>query len=154
MPGFHSLHGRRIGLTSTGGIAQYLDKDGKGSTAVVQYAKMWGAGQHATVTSTIASTLANSGFTTLSSGSATALVFEIKAPVVGVENTIHIDTSASEISFGGTSTSIIFASTVAVAGGSTLFLSRANLAGVNVILKGISTTEWSIFGSTTTLVVG
>lgn len=153
--GFVSLHGRRIGLTSTGGIGQYLDSTGGGSSAVTLYSQMWGPALHTDVASSVGSTIQNAGIVTMTSASATAVTgHEIAAPVKGVELMVHIDTSASEVSLGSTSTAIVFASTVAAAAGSTLFAAAANLAGTVVTLRGRSTAEWLIVGSTTNLAVG
>lgn len=151
-----SIHGRRVGLTSTGAL--YLqDAAGNIQAAVVEStAGVINANIPATVSSTVASTLTNHGITLLSSASATAITMEITAPVAGVTKTIIIDTSSSELSLGGTATSILFQSTVAGAAGSTLFYAAAApLAGKSaIVLKGVSATQYAVAGSTANITVG
>lgn len=150
-----SKHGRQMAISSSGGWVSAFNSTGRMSTAVELAAQMWGPAMHNNVSSTVASTIGNVGITTMTSGSATAITgFEIIAPVQGGYKEIHIDTSASEISFGGTSTAIIFASTIVTANGSTMFVSAANAAGTVITLRGMSTAQWAIIGSTTNLAIG
>ena len=151
-----SIHGRRLGLSSTGGIITGSKPSGAGSTLIEMAAQMWGPGIQESIAAAtaVASTLVNYGISTISSASATAIAFEVARPEIGVYKEIHIDTSASEISMGGTSTAIIFASTVAVAAASTAFFSRANLAGTVITLRGKSTAEWIFTGSTASVTIG
>ena len=149
-----SIWGRKLGISTTGGIISAVGATGRDSTDFDMTAQMWGVGMIATVTSTIASTLTNYGLVSLTSGSATAITgFDVAAPVAGLMKEIHIATSASEISFNGTSTAILFGPT-AEGGGSTLFLSAANLAGTTIILRGLSATQWAVIGDRTTVTVG
>ncbi|HDZ73689.1 MAG TPA: hypothetical protein ENH55_13170 [Aurantimonas coralicida] len=124
-----------------------------GSTVAVTFARANFPVAVGAVASSVGSTLTNAGFTSLSSSSSTALTFEIAAPAIGVRKEIHIDTSASEISFGGTSTAIIFKGTAGGAG-STLFLSGVNLAGATITLRGMSTAQWANIGSTAVVTIG
>ena len=161
-----SIHGRRLMLTSTGAI---LDSEGyaavmKSTADVAQNStallfSQLGVSHQSNVASSVASTLTNYGFQLLSSASATAITgFEIAAPVAGVTKEIHFDTSATEFSLGGTSTAVVFASTLVTANGSTLFVSDVvgggGIADTVVILRGISATRWAIIGSTTNLAIG
>lgn len=150
----HSVYGRVLGISSTRGIVQAVGSTGGASTAFIMAAQMWGDAMTVAVTSTIASTLTNFGFTSVSSGTSTALTgFEIAAPVVGVSKEIYIDTSASEATFGGTSTAIVFTS-VAQGAGSSMFFSAINLAGVGFRMTGISTARWAVAASTASLTIG
>jgi hypothetical protein len=161
-----SIHGNRVGLNSTGALVT-IDKGStmyrtvvSSSADVVQNStallfNQLGVSHQSEVASSVASTLTNYGVQTMSSASATAITgFEMESPVQGVSKVIHIDTSASEITIGGTSTAIIFASTIVTANGSTMFLSAANLAGTVVKLQGRSTAEWIVTGSTTNMTIG
>ena len=149
----HSVYGRILGISSTRGIVQAVNSTGGASTAFTMAAQMWGDAMVDAITSTVVSTLSNFGFTSLSSGTATAITFEIAAPVLGVSKEIYIDTSASEATFGGTSTAIVFTS-VAQSAGSSMFFSAINLAGVGISLRGMSTARWAVSGSTHSLTIG
>ena len=168
-----SIHGRRLALSSTGALVDAnaygaLMKNSTGaiqssSTLLTYVGEVEVAGHRivaqSAVASSVASTLTNYGFQSLSSASATAMTaFEIAAPVAGTSKEIYIDTSASEFSLGGTATDVIFASTLVTANVSTLFASSAaaggGLADTVIILRGISTTQWAIMGSTVNLAVG
>ncbi len=156
-----SLHGKKFGISSTGGLITPPVTGSSGSTLPhTMAAQMWGEGMHAFIPSTVGSTISNYGLTTMTSGSATSLnataavtTFEIGRPEPGVHKYIHIDTSASEITFGSTSTAIVFQSTLQGAG-STLFASTNNLAGALVHLIGETTARWILAGSTTPFTIG
>ena len=147
-----SIHGRRLGLSSTGGIITGYNSTGQISTALEASAQMWGPAMNDSVTA-VTSTIGNAGFTALTVATATAITFEIAAPVEGVYKEIHIDTSASEISLGGPTTDITFRGTAAGVG-STMFLSAANLAGRTITLRGMSTARWANIGSTNAVTIG
>lgn len=155
MPSFYSLHGRSLGLTSTGGLAQYRDATGGQSTAVIMYAQMWGSGMVATTTSTGGATLSNSGVSVINT-SASAATFLIAAPVSGIRKEIYIVSSASALTFGGTSTSQVFMKIAGgIAGSTTLTLIAAStadsLAGNALILRGLSTTQWGVMHGSTVI---
>ena len=159
-----SLHGRRFGLSSSGALM--TNEKGtryaavmKSTADVVQNStallfSQSGVNAQTDVSSTVGSTLTNYGLQTITSGTSTAIAtFEIAAPVAGVMKEIHIDTSASEVTLGGTATDVVFKPTAAGAG-STLFLSAINLAGTVVVLRGKSATQYQVIGSTTNITIG
>jgi hypothetical protein len=143
-----SIHGRRLGLSSTGGILGAPINSSDGFDAAAQ---MWGSGMTATTTSTGGATLPNYGVSVIAT-SATAATFLIGAPVAGVRKEIYVVTSASALTFGGTSTSQVFSK---VAGGSagstTLTLTDANLAGQSLLLRGLSATKWGVMHGSTVI---
>ncbi len=157
-----SIHGRRVGLNSTGAL--YLQ-----DTAGVMYAAVavstagalaFSSGVslqsfvESTVASSAASTLPSFGMTHLV-GAAAVVDFQIEAPTAGIPKTIRIDSSSTLVRFGGITTDVVFASTRATANGSTLVAARTGgLSGVVISLVGVSTAEWMITGSTATLSVG
>lgn len=157
---FKSIHGRRMQLTSTGNV---MDGEGYGmvikSTAdVVQnstallFAQI-GLSAQSDVASSVGSTLTNYGLQRFSSGQTAGLAVitghEIETPVVGVVKTIHFGCSASSITFGGTSTAMVFQTAIAGAG-STLFIwdAGAGLAGGQITLMGFASSEWSVISIT------
>jgi hypothetical protein len=163
-----SIHGRRLALSSTGAIVDKnaygaLMKDSTGqirssSTALSFVGVMTLDGQNlnaqSAVAASVGSTFTNYGRQLLSSASATAMTaHEIAAPVAGILKEIEIRTSGTEFTLGGTATSIIF-QPANNAAGSSLFISRVKLAGTTIRLRGISTTEWSVIGSTAGIVIG
>jgi len=148
--GFASIKGRRLGLTSTGGIAQYLNSTGGGSTVIGQQAQMWGTALVQTV-SAAAAVITNSGITIVSSdttsGDSTLPMF-VAAPVAGVYKEIHFQTAATEVALNTTSTTIFFNSTLAeaAAGGSTTLSISGSTLGIGgaIVLRGLSATVWGV----------
>lgn len=151
-----SKHGRRFGLNSTGAVV-IKDVNGiyasvvKSTADVVQNStallfSQLGISLQADVSSTVGSTFTNFGVQTLTSGTATAISFEIAAPVAGVHKELYIETSASEMTLGSTSTAVVF-QPASAGEGSTMFLSAANLSGTNLVLRGVSATQWSLLSS-------
>jgi hypothetical protein len=158
-----SIHGKRIGLNSTGALI--LDHSGAQMAAAVMSSadilqnssaleiKAFGStdtaipGRAQTITSTIASTLEH-GFTALTSGANTGAItagWEIKAPFLGAEFELYFNSTSSGIHLGATSTSVTFASSDETSdAGSTLYISGADLRGSMVRLRGISNTRWAV----------
>lgn len=147
-----SIHGRRLGLSSTGGIVNSLDASGKNSTAFEQAAQMWGAALVETVSSAGAS-ISNSGVTIISSDSTSGTSpFFVAAPIAGIHKEIHIQTPATALALNTTAVSIFFNSSLAEgsSGGSTTLTiagTAAGIAGV-ITLRGLSTTQWGVVSHT------
>ena len=141
-----SKHGRRLGLSSTGGFISAINSTGQMSTAMEMCAQMWGPAMEDSITA-VTSTIGNTGVTSLAVATATAIAFEIAPPVQGVYKEIHIDTSASEISLGSPTTDVVFVASNKGAG-STMFMSAVNLSGQVISLRGRSTARWAVLGST------
>lgn len=118
-----------------------------------------GVNAQSAVDSSVASTLpSNHGFVSLSGGNtatglSTLFSFEIPTPVNGVPLTIYIENSASQLSFGGTSTHMVFHPAIAGAG-STLFISSVPpLAGGAITLMGFDSSEWAVVETSAKLTV-
>lgn len=151
MPTIRSVRGRHLVLTSTNGLGQYMTSTGGNSTAVTLYAQMWGKGLTLTTTSTGGATLPNSGVSVINT-SATAATFLLAAPVAGVAKQIFVVSSASALTFGGTSTSQVFMKVAGGAAGSTtLTLTDVNLAGQSINLTGLSATQWGVMHGSTVI---
>ena len=155
MPSYYSIHGRSLGLTSTGGLAQYRDATGGQSTAVLLYGQMWGTGMVASHSSSNA-TLRKIGQNVISSATAAAYTFTVAAPVIGAGMEIISQSSATTISLDTSATTILFATTGAVTT-TGLTIGRASTLGGCVgeylILRGLSATRWHLMarsGSVTT----
>ena len=159
MPGFKSLFGRQIGITSTGGIGQYLTSTGGGSTIVNMLAVMrdsTGAllSPHdepvVTTTSTGGATLTFGGVVGVNS-SATSPSFTITAPRPGQSMEIYfISTVSTTISFGGTSTSQVFQKLGGVSAGATIItFDNAAPSGNSFILRGLSATKFGFLPGST-----
>jgi hypothetical protein len=154
MPGFVSLHGRRIGLTSTGGIGGYINSTGGGSTAVTQFAQMWGSGMIETVSSAGA-TISNSGITHVSSDSTSGMAaLTMSAPVAGVEKKIFFVTSATALTIETTAAGILFYGMTSTAPTGSSVLSIVGSAGAlpvrgsYITLTGLNSTTWLVTGKT------
>ena len=149
-----SLYGRRIGLSSTGGLGSgYTSTGGQYASTAGQLgaiAQLWGDSM-VTTTSATGVTLSNNGVAILNTTS-TAGTYLVSAPVVGVSKEIYIISSASALTFGGTSTSQVFMKIGAgTAGSTTVTLTDANLAGQVLLLRGLSATQWGIVNGSTVI---
>lgn len=134
-----TLHGRRFGLTSSGGLLT----NETGSTAPLLAVMRDTAGRVAGAVNTaavVATTLVNYGLDILSSATATAATYILAAPAAGVPKKIAVACTASEITLQGTATSILFGAT----GADKLFISGADNRSKGVILEGQSTTRWAV----------
>jgi|ETNvirenome_6_85_1030632.scaffolds.fasta_scaffold25472_2 ribosomal protein S6E (S10) len=143
---FKSMHGRELGMNSSGQLVGQRDKTDTTLYPISSIKKV----QAAVATG---STAENAGMQILSSGTATAQSYEIKAPVPGVDVQLHVQSSASEVTIGGTATGVIFKPALAGAG-SSMFLSAANLSGKVLKLTGVTTTQYAVTGSTLALTIG
>ena len=159
-----SIHGKRLGLGTTGGLI--VDHLGTAYQAVVRStadviqnssALLFGTdgvNPQSDIPSSASALIPSFGKQSITSGTATShnataakTAWLIEAPVAGVKKELHIDTSASEVTFGSPTTTITFHSTKH-GEGSTMFLTKANLAGTVVQLRGETATLWSVIGST------
>ncbi len=148
-----SIHGRRLGLTSTNGIyGQIVNSTATDADTVAQ---MWGPGMFETVSSAGAA-IANYGITIVSSDSTSGTTpFLVGAPVQGVYKEIHFQTSATASALNTTSTTIKFNSTLAeaAAGGTTALTVAGAATGIGgvIVLRGLSTTAWGIVSHTVSI---
>lgn len=143
-----SIHGRRLGLSSTGGIITGVDSTGGGSTAFVLAAQMWGSAMLNTVSSSEA-TLRNAGVNLISTATSTAYTFTVGAPVAGVAMEVISRSSATTVTFQTSATTILFFdSTLTPDGATGLVLSQTSTDGGNfgaaVMLRGLSTARWQV----------
>ena len=145
-----SIHGRRLGLSSTGGIIQALTSTGGGSSEFDLTAQMWGQGMVATHSSSEA-TLRNVGTNIISSATAASYLFTMAAPVINARTEVFSQSSATTIVIDSGATTRFFQSTGA--GLSTaLTISLASTlggcVGEAVTLLGLSTTRWAVMNKT------
>lgn len=143
-----SLHGRRLGLSSTGGVIQAINSSGKNSTDFIMAAQMWGEGMVASHSSSGA-TLKNVGTNIISSATAAAYAFSIATPVADAYAEILSDSSATTITIGTGATTIFFRSTGGgLSTGLTISVASTlgGCVGEFVILRGISATRWHVRG--------
>ena len=155
-----SLHGRKFGLTSSGGV---LAREGSTQQAFIALMQSTAnvAGSTlldmqvlknrsvtAAVASSVGSTMNSYGTNIVSSGTATAVILQIGRPTLGQRVEILARASASELTIGGTSTSIL------IGAGTTGFLSMAGgVAGASIVLRGESTTRYGVIGKSTDWVI-
>jgi hypothetical protein len=143
-----SKHGRRLGLSTTGGIVSDVGSTGKSSTAIVNSAQMWGDGM--TVSRSSGATLDNCGLNVLTSSTLAAMSFNLNAPVKGVTAEIISETSSTTITIETASSLVTFRSSAGAAASTALTLSGASgLAGAAVVLRGLSTTKWQVLSKNT-----
>ena len=153
----HSIHGRRVGLSSSGGLL--LQNTTAPSTAfdiIAVTRDSTGAllGPHdepvVTTTSTGGATLAFGGIVAINS-SAVAPSFLIAAPTAGRQMEIYfISTVSTTISFGGTSTSQVFQKLGGVSVGATIVtFDHAAPCGNSFFLRGLSATKFGMVMNST-----
>ena len=149
-----SLWGRRLGLSSTGGIIQGISSTGKVSTdfdlaAVMRDSTGALLSPHdepvVTSTSTGGATLTFGGVVVLNS-SAVNPSFLITAPRPGQTMEIYfLSTVSTTISFGGTSTSQVFQKMGGVSAGATIItFDQAAPSGNALFLRGLSATKFGL----------
>jgi hypothetical protein len=138
-----SIHGRRLSITTTGGIASGHGATGALSTAIDAAVQMWGPSHVQTPTASSAVTIWNTGVTILSTGSTALAAYTLDgAPVVGLHKEIHSQASATAITINTNATTVYFQTT---AGQSTaLTLGATDNKGQVLVLKGLTTTLWGI----------
>ena len=145
-----SIHGRRLGISSTGAVITGVDSTGGGSTAFDMAAQMWGPAMFETVASE--GNITNTGVSVVSSGSTNGSTMILLAPVQGVYKEIHFQTSATSMGLDTTGgVTINSSSAEAAGGGSTSFtISGTGSAGIGgaLTLRGVSSTYWRIVAST------
>lgn len=145
-----SIHGRKLGLSSTGGILG----GSSGSTAFNSVAQMWGADLFETVSGAVGA-ISNSGVSIVSSDSTSGSSMPVSAPVQGVSKEVFFQTSATALVLHTTAATIWFNSTLAeaAAGGSTTLTVAGGAAGIggSLVLRGLSTTVWQIVSATVTV---
>lgn len=164
-----SIHGRQLALSTTGAIMT-RNRDGtqyaalmKSSADVVQDStallfSQVGYNPATAISSTISSTLTNFGFVSIASGTATEVTalatLELGTPVDGVTKIIHFDCSGSAITLGGTSTRMVFVSSLSAGAGSSLYITSVPpLAGGVVTLMGFASSEWVIVSASPKLTI-
>jgi hypothetical protein len=156
-----SMHGRAFGLSSSKGLLTWEEGStgylvGLMKTTAEAVANSTGLTFQplkelsviASVASSVGSTMNSYGTNLVSSGSATAVVLQIGRPTAGQKVEIVSRTSASELSFGGTSTLILFGA------GTTAFLSAAGgVVGASIVLRGESTARYAVIAKSTDWVI-
>lgn len=141
-----SLHGRRLGLTATGGIIANEVGSTAPSIAIMGTTdRIVNTFKTAVETvSSSAATMINYGLTVISSDVANASVLILSAPVAGVEKQIYGDSSASSITLNTTAASITFGASVLSS--AFVFDNAGGVRGTSLVLKGISATRWALLG--------
>ena len=142
-----SLKGRALGLNSSGLLVTPRDRVDQ---------DLYPAADVGNINAGVATgaTAENYGVTVLGAGdTASAASYEITAPAPGVKVELHIGCSASELTLGGTATSVIFKPAVGGVG-SSMFLTKANLAGGVIALRGVTANQYNVIGSTAGMTIG
>lgn len=152
----HSIHGRRLGLSTTGGLVSAAGSTGRGSTIFGLAFQQWGDDMVQTV-STGGALINNFGLTIVSSDSTSGMAaLEMAAPVAGVHKEIYFLGSATALTLDTTATTITFltsgSSLTGISGSTTLSidgdLTRLEIGGQALILRGLSTTQWQVASKT------
>ena len=146
-----SIHGRQLGISSTGGIITGYGSTGGHSTAFTMVAQMRDSdgvlsGPHyepITNHSSSGATMVE-GVNYIASATAASFAFSMPAAVAGLGVEIGIAASATTITFSGSATTILFGSTVI--GGSTTLTAAgaAGCQGMFLTLRAVSTARWMV----------
>ena len=149
-----SIHGRELGISSTGGIISAP----KGETSFDRAAQMWGSGMLETL-STVGA-IKNYGISVLSSGSTSGTApWTLGPPAVGLYKEIIFATSSTRIVINSTATTILMAvaSSLAISstvGATTIDISSSAVGTAGtIILRGRSATQWILSSKSPQLVV-
>lgn len=139
-----SIHGRRLGLSTTQGIVQVSSDS---TAAADRSAQMWGSGMLETL-STVGA-ISNYGVTVISSDSTSGTSpWTVGAPVAGVQKEIHFQTPSTLIHLNTSAVTIFFNSSLAEGStfGSTVLSIAGAAAGIggSLVLRGLSATVWGV----------
>ena len=159
-----SLHGRKIGLSATGGVLiAPTSSTGMSHLAEISSAGVFNSsitGFGSTITemtvakqksvvdtiSSSAATLLNYGLSVISSDVINVSVLVLPAPETGLHKQIWGDSSASTVTLTSTAASITFDTTV---GSSVLVFDKAGgIRGSQINLRGLSATRWAVLART------
>lgn len=163
-----SLHGRRLALSSTGGIIQGITSTGRTSTdfdmaAVMRDstgARLSPLYEPITTHSSTSTTLVTGQVNLVSSATSGALTFTLPAPVAGIHAEVIIHATSTTITLQTSATTILFYdSTLTRTGATGLAFETLSTDGGNygaaAMFRGLSTTKWQVMhkprGSTATL---
>ena len=163
---FTSLHGRKIGLTSSGGVAIAPTS----STGMSHLAEISSAGVfnssissfNSTITemevakqknvfetiSSSAATLSIYGVSVISSDVINVSVLKLPAPEAGMVKEIWGQTSASTISFNTTADTILFDATFGASSSALVWDRAGGQRGAYIKLLGLSATRWAVLYKT------
>lgn len=161
-----SLHGRKMGLTSSGGVLIAPTS----STGFSHLAEISSAGVfnssissfNSTITemevqkqkaafetiSSSAATLTNYGVSVISSDVINVSVLKISAPESGLFKTVWGQTSASTISFNTTADTILFDTTFGASSSALVWDRAGGQRGAILRLFGLSATRWAVLDKT------
>lgn len=148
-----SIYGRRLALSSSGGIISSTDGSTDFTLAAVMRdstgARISPFYEPIVSVSSSGASVTNSGVTILSSATATDRTFTMLAPVAGVGKEIISRASATTVTLDTSATTILFmASTYTSAGATSLVLTTLSTDhgnyGAAVVLRGMSATVWQI----------
>jgi hypothetical protein len=151
-----SLHGRKLGLTSSGGLAivpttsnvvnRLVEQSSDGVVADLGITKLRMGVETATSS---AATLSNSGLSVISSDVINGSVLTLSAPSSGVMKQIYSLSTASSITFNTTAATIFFGASVDSS--ALVFDNLGGTKGTAVHFVGISATRWAYFGRNATV---
>lgn len=159
---FLSLHGKQVGMTSSGGLAfEPTTSSGYNHAAEISSAGVFQSSidsfgstigdmtvqllrSMVETISSSAATLVNYGLSVISSDVINVSVLKLSAPAVGVLKEIYGDSSASTISLNTTSSDITFGASVASS--AFVFDQVGGVRGTSLVLRGISTSRWALLG--------
>ena len=162
-----SVHGKLLGLTSSGGVAfQPTTSTGMSHVAEISSAGVVNSsisGFGSTITdmtvatfrsvvetiSSSAATMLGYGLSWISSDVINVSVLTLSAPVAGVHKYIYGDSSASTVTFNTTAASITFGASVLSS--ALVFDNAGGIRGTGLILVGLSATRWAFFGRNATV---
>ncbi len=162
---FTSLHGRKFGLSSSGGLLVWpttgtgynhfaeISSAGVFNSSISSFGSTIGEAEFSKLKSVVetisssAATLAVNGISRISSDVINVSVLKVPAPETGIIKIIFGDSSASTISFNTTSSDVQFVSTAA--NSSALVWDKAGgVRGDLVFMAGLSTTRWAVLYKT------
>ncbi len=159
---FLSLHGKQVGMTSSGGLAfEPTTSSGYNHAAEISSAGVFQSSIDSfastigdmtvqlfrSVVETVSSsaaTMLNYGLSVISSDVINVSVLKLSAPTLGVLKEIYGDSSASTVSLTTTSSDITFGASVLSS--AFVFDNAGGVRGTSLVLRGLSATRWALIG--------
>ncbi|MGI9503587.1 MAG: hypothetical protein ACR2RE_11090 [Geminicoccaceae bacterium] len=142
-----SIHGRRLGISSTGGILA----GSSDSTTFGSAAQMWGDDLQEVLT-TAGASIRNYGTSVVSTGSTSGSSMVLSAPVSGVHKEIFFATSATAFTLSADAATTKFNTTSAesLTGGTTSLSITGGALGIGggLVLRGYDENTWFVVSGT------
>ena len=161
-----SLHGRRFGLSSSGGVLvspttgtgfshlAEISSAGVFNSSISSFGSTIGEFTAKVVKSVVetisssAATLVNYGLSIISSDVINGSLLKISAPETGIHKEVFCQSSASTLSFTTTADTIVFDTSFGASSSALVFDLVGGTRGKALVLRGVDATRWAVLQKT------